>query len=346
MKNIKVVIVDDSVLLQKVLGKILNSDPEIIVVGTAENPIIARQIIKVLNPDVLILDVEMPEMDGITFLEKLMRLRPMPVILCSSFTPHCRETTLEAFRLGVVDIISKPILNYTHEQIIEKVKNAAAINIKECKIKENTAIPKLSFKRSQNANHEYVFAIGASTGGTEALNLLFKALPNNLPPIVVTQHLPEGFVSIFAERANQQSALKIAEAKDGDLLKSGHVYIAPGGKYMEIETKNKQLVIRLSQTEREDDCGHKPSVDVMMQSLAQSAGKNAIGILLTGMGSDGAKGMLALKDAGAMTIAQDENTSVIWGMPKVAIDLGAVTHILPLQQIPGMMLQCISTQRN
>lgn len=340
MNKIKVIIVDDSILMQALLAKILNSDPNIIVVGMAENPLIAREMIKLLKPDVLLLDVEMPEMDGLTFLEKLMRLHPMPVVMCSAFTPHCLDVTLEAFRLGVVDVIGKPILDNQHQEVIEKVKAAAIAKVKQSRAIDMAKIHRLKVSGDQNFLPGYVVAIGASTGGTEALKTVFNALPSNFPPIVVTQHLPEGFSALFAERANRNSELKIVEAKEGDVLKPGHAYIAPGGKHLEIETKDNRQFIRLVKSERIS--GHIPSVDAMMTSVAKVMGKHSAGILLTGMGSDGAQGLLALRQAGGITIAQDEETSVVWGMPKVAIDLGAVNYVLPIHKIPDQIIQCMN----
>lgn len=336
MKKIKVIIVDDSILVQKMLISILNNDPDIVVAGVAENPNIARELIKILSPDVLLLDVEMPEMDGLTFLEKIMRLHPMPVIMCSSFTPHCREVTLEAFKLGVVDIVSKPLTQASVSEIISKVKNAAQINMKKCDPVPVAQTAVLEHEANPQKLSDYVFTIGASTGGTEALKALFMSLPKNVPPILVTQHLPEDFCTLFADRANQQSDLNIAVAKQGEQLKPGHVYIAPGGKHLEIERKGHHYYIKLTRTET--DCEHIPSVDVMMKSVASIMHNKSTAILLTGMGTDGAKGMLEIQNAGGITIAQDENSSVVWGMPRAAVEIGAANYVLPLQDIAKKML--------
>lgn len=339
MKKIKVVIVDDSIVSQSLLSDILHRDPDIIVVGLAENPIVARTIIKALKPDVLILDVEMPEMDGITFLEKLMRLHPMPVIMCSAFTPKCSEVTLEAYRLGIIDIISKPILKEHYQDIINKVKYAAITKVNHIDLNKETKIKPLNTTASDQVLNQYVIAIGASTGGTEALKVIFQSLPINMPPIVVTQHLPRGFSELFVTQINKISKLIACEAKDGQQLKTGHIYLAETGNHLQIESKNKNMFIKYQETV--DVSHHNPSIDVMMESVAKVAGANSVGVLLSGMGADGANGMLALKNAGGTTIAQDEETSVIWGMPKVAIDLEAVKYILPIHKIPEKIVTCI-----
>lgn len=341
MKIIRAVIVDDSALVQKMLSKILNDSPNIIVVGVAENPNIARKLIKSLNPDVILLDIEMPEMDGLTFLEKLMRLNPIPVVMCSSFTPHSREMTLEALELGAIDIIAKPIRNDMHEEIRNKVINAAQAKVQSLeKISESTKLSMPMVSQIKKPTEPMIYAIGASTGGTEALTYLFQILPNNLSPIVVSQHLPEGFAHLFAARTNKMSALTIKVAEEGEMLKNGHVYIAPGGKHLEIEKKHKDLYVKLNDNKALG--GHMPSADVMMHSLASIMGKRTVGILLTGMGADGAQGMLEIQRAGGITAVQDEATSVVWGMPRAAIDLGAAKFILPLQKIPEMMINSIN----
>lgn len=344
MKKIKVVIVDDSLVLQSLLCDILHRDPEILVVGLAENPLIARTIIKVLKPDVLILDVEMPEMDGITFLEKLMRLHPMPVIMCSAFTKGCNEITMEALRLGVIDIISKPILEEHYQDIINKIKYAAITQLNHAVSNVETKFIPFGNVVNKHPVNKNVIAIGASTGGTEALKVIFNALPSNTPPIIVTQHLPKGFSELLVTQINKISKLVACEAKDGLQLMPGHIYLAESGNHLQLEAKNNDLYIKYQQTNAESF--HNPSIDIMMESAAKIAGNHAIGILLSGMGADGANGMLALKKAGGTTIAQDEQTSVIWGMPKVAIDLDAIKYILPLQMIPEKILSCIDRESN
>lgn len=345
MKKIRVVIVDDSLILQSLLSDILHRDPDILVVGLAENPLVARNIIKALKPDVLILDVEMPEMDGITFLEKLMRLHPMPVIMCSAFTQIDSTITSEAFRLGVIDIIGKPILKEHYQDIINKVKYAAIAKInRHLNNMENNVLP-LSNTFDGEIN-KYVIAIGASTGGTEALKSIFQTLPSKVPPIVVTQHLPKGFSALFVTQINKISKLIACEARDGQQLQPGHIYLAESGNHLQLEAKNKSVFIKYKNIDTDIENQHNPSIDIMMKSVASVAGNRSIGILLSGMGSDGANGMLALKDAGGLTIAQDEATSVVWGMPKVAIDLEAVKCILPLQKIPEKIVNYISSDSN
>jgi len=333
MKKIKVLIVDDSILIQSILSKILNADNDIIVVGMAENPIIARELIKILKPDVIILDIEMPIMDGLTFLSKLMRLNPMPVIMCSAFTPHCKEVTLEAFNLGVVDIINKPI-SESPEVIAKKVKNAATAKINAVRTISDMNTPLMVNDNYENLNNS-IIAIGSSTGGTEALSAIFQVLPHNIPPVVVTQHLPDGFTKLFVERINKTSKLNIKVAEHGESLRSSHVYVAPAKHHILIERKENKFIVNLDQT---IDGIHRPSVDVMFISIAKECAKNATGVLLTGMGADGAKGLLELKNRGAQTIVQDEATSVVWGMPGTAYELGAASEVLPLQSIPQALI--------
>lgn len=344
MKKIKVVVVDDSIVLQSLLCDILHRDPDILVVGLAENPLIARTIIKVLKPDVLILDVEMPEMDGITFLEKLMRLHPMPVIMCSAFTQGCNELTMEALRLGVIDIITKPILQEHYQDVINKVKYAAITKINHAATHTESKLLSFGNSTSSLPVDKNIIAIGASTGGTEALKVIFNSLPSNMPPIIVTQHLPKGFGELLVTQINKISKLKACEAKDGQMLQSGHIYLAESGNHLQLEAKNNDIFIKYQNSNASSF--HNPSIDIMMESVAKVVGNHAIGVLLSGMGADGANGMLALKKAGGTTIAQDEQTSVIWGMPKVAIDLEAIKYIVPLQKIPEKILNCIDRELN
>lgn len=346
MKKIRVVIVDDSLILQSLLSDILHRDPDILVVGLAENPLVARNIIKALKPDVLILDVEMPEMDGITFLEKLMRLHPMPVIMCSAFTQIDSSITSEAFRLGVIDIISKPILKEQYQDIINKVKYAAITKMNRQAATIETKILPLKDDINSSTINKFVIAIGASTGGTEALKSIFQTLPSNMPPIVVTQHLPKGFSALFVTQINKISKLIACEAQDGQQLQPGHIYLAETGHHLQFETKNNNIFIKYQNADVSNESHHNPSIDIMMKSVATVAGNRSIGILLSGMGADGANGMLALKNAGGITIAQDEETSVVWGMPKVAIDLEAIKYILPLQKIPQKIVNCIDRDSN
>jgi two-component system, chemotaxis family, protein-glutamate methylesterase/glutaminase len=337
----KVLIVDDSSLMRQLLTQILSSDPELEVIGTAGDPFVAREKIKSLHPDVLTLDIEMPRMDGLTFLEKLMRGHPMPVVMISSLTDRGAETTLRALSLGAVDYIAKPKLdvsNGTIEQasdIIAKVKGAAKVRVRGLDARE-TIPAALPAGYHITATHKVV-AIGASTGGTEALKDLLSALPPDFPGLVMVQHMPEAFTRPFSERLNSLCRIHVQEAKDGDRILPGHALLAPGGHQMQVVRHGMEYAVRVYRGERVNR--HLPSVDVLFSSCARQLGKNAIGVLLTGMGADGAKGMLEMKVAEAHTIAQDEATCVVFGMPREAILLGAVDQVLPLGRIPTALLQ-------
>jgi two-component system chemotaxis response regulator CheB len=347
----RVLIVDDSALMRQLLTRIINSDPMLEVVGTAGDPYDAREQIKALNPDVLTLDIEMPKMDGLTFLEKLMRGHPMPVVMISSLTDRGAETTLRALSLGAVDYVSKPKLDVSTgtieqtEEIISKIKTAAKIKVRmpinaqpatwfspEGKLTETPAI-------RFSATHKVV-AIGASTGGTEALKDLLTALPADFPGIVMVQHMPEAFTRPFAARLNSLCRINVQEARDGDRILSGHALLAPGGHQMEVVRRGMEYSVRVYRGERVNR--HLPSVDVLFSSCARQLGKNVLGVLLTGMGADGAKGMMEMKEVSAHTIAQDEATCVVFGMPREAILLGAVEQVLPLGRIPAALLQKLS----
>jgi two-component system, chemotaxis family, protein-glutamate methylesterase/glutaminase len=337
----KVLIVDDSELMRQLLTQILSSDPELEVIGTAGDPFVARDKIKSLHPDVLTLDIEMPRMDGLTFLEKLMRGHPMPVVMISSLTDRGAETTLRALSLGAVDYIAKPKLdvsNGTIEQasdIIAKVKGAAKVRVRGLDARE-TIPAALPPGYHITATHKVV-AIGASTGGTEALKDLLSALPPDFPGLVMVQHMPEAFTRPFSERLNSLCRIHVQEAKDGDRILPGHALLAPGGHQMQVVRRGMEFAVKVYRGERVNR--HLPSVDVLFSSCARQLGKNAIGVLLTGMGADGAKGMLEMKVAEAHTIAQDEATCVVFGMPREAIQLGAVDQVLPLGRIPNALLQ-------
>ena len=340
MPPYKVLIVDDSSLMRQLLTRIINSDPDLEVIGTASDPFIAREKIKALHPDVLTLDIEMPRMDGLTFLEKLMRGHPMPVVMISSLTERGAETTLRALSLGAVDYIAKPKLDVssgTIEQssdIIAKVKAAAKIKVRGGNARETTPAS-VPAGYHITATHKVV-AIGASTGGTEALKDLLSALPPDFPGLVMVQHMPEAFTRPFSERLNSLCRIHVQEARDGDRVLPGHALLAPGGHQMQIVRRGMEYAVKVYRGERVNR--HLPSVDVLFSSCAQQLGKNAIGVLLTGMGADGAKGMLEMKVAEAHTIAQDEATCVVFGMPREAILLGAVDQVLPLGRIPNALL--------
>jgi two-component system chemotaxis response regulator CheB len=345
MVKTKVLIVDDSALVRKILSEILGNAPSFEVVGTAADPYIARKKIKDLNPDVLTLDVEMPKMDGLTFLSNIMRLRPMPVVMVSSLTEKGADVTLQALDLGAVDFVTKPKLDLAHsmqdyaEEIIEKLKVAATANIRQ--FKEPVRI-EVENKRNADAviqkskvrkfkTTDKIIAIGASTGGTEAIKELLLKMPINCPGIVITQHIPEGFSKKFAERMDNTLPHKVYEATDGQQIIPGHIYIAPGDKHLLVERSGARYMCKLNDGPPVNR--HKPAVDVLFRSVAQNVGPNAIGVILTGMGEDGAEGLKEMHDNGAKTIAQDERTSVVWGMPAVAIKLGGVDDVLGLQRI-------------
>jgi two-component system chemotaxis response regulator CheB len=336
----KVLIIDDSSLMRQLLTQILGSDPELEVIGTAGDPFVAREKIKSLHPDVLTLDIEMPRMDGLTFLEKLMRGHPMPVVMISSLTDRGAETTLRALSLGAVDYIAKPKLdvsNGTIEQagdIIAKVKAAAKVRVRGLDASDTTPAS-LPAGYHFTATHKVV-AIGASTGGTEALKDVLSALPPDFPGLVMVQHMPEAFTRPFSERLNSVCRIHVQEAKDGDRILPGHALLAPGGHQMQVVRRGTEYAVKVYRGERVNR--HLPSVDVLFSSCARQLGKNAIGVLLTGMGADGAKGMLEMKVAEAHTIAQDEATCVVFGMPREAIQLGAVDQVLPLGRIPTALL--------
>jgi two-component system, chemotaxis family, protein-glutamate methylesterase/glutaminase len=337
----KVLIVDDSSLMRQLLTEILSSDPDLEVIGTAGDPFIAREKIKALRPDVLTLDIEMPRMDGLTFLEKLMRGHPMPVVMISSLTERGAETTLRALSLGAVDYVSKPkldVANGTIEQtseIIAKVKAAARVKVRGVTTPVTGPV-ELAAGCNFSATHKVV-AVGSSTGGTEALKDLLSPLPADFAGLVMVQHMPEAFTRPFSERLNSLCRIRVQEAKDGDRILPGHALLAPGGHQMEVVRHGMEYAVRVYRGERVNR--HLPSVDVLFSSCAKQLGKNAVGVLLTGMGADGAKGMLEMRAAHAFTIAQDEATCVVFGMPREAILLGAVDQVLPLGRIPAALVQ-------
>jgi two-component system chemotaxis response regulator CheB len=349
MDKTRVLIVDDSALIRQVLTEILSQDPSIEVIGTASDPFQAREKIKALNPDVLTLDVEMPRMDGLTFLEKLMAGHPMPVVMVSSLTEQGCETTLRALELGAVDFITKPKIDLRagmvglHQDLIDKVKGAATARVRSSAVKRE-ASKSGTHDASRTTLHatamlkttDTIIAIGASTGGTEALSDVLRSLPPNTPPIIITQHMPDRFTTTFAKRLNDISQLTVKEAEDGDSVITGHALLAPGNFHMTLTRSGARYVVTIDQHEPVNR--HRPSVDVMFNSVAQHAGRNAVGVILTGMGADGAKGLLAMKHAGAYTMAQDEASCVVFGMPKEAIKLGAADKILPLSQIAEALL--------
>ena len=355
-KRIRVLIIDDSALVRQMLTEILSADRDIEVVGTATDPYAARDRIKQLKPDVLTLDVEMPKMDGVTFLANLMRLHPMPVVMVSSLTEKGADITLRALELGAIDFVSKPKVDLAHglveyaEEIIAKVKTAAGAKVRALDRNATSGVitPKLSadavLLKSSGPGHfkttDTIIAIGASTGGTEAIKEVLIRLPADAPGIVVTQHIPEAFSGPFANRINSLSAMNVSEARDGQVIIPGYCYIAPGNRHLMVERDGARFVCRLSDGPPVNR--HRPSVDVLFRSMAQNVGPNAVGVILTGMGADGARGLLEMREAGSPTIAQDEKTSVVWGMPGEAVKLGAAMQVLALDRIAEALLALVS----
>ena len=346
-KKIKVLIVDDSAVVRKILSTGLSKHKDIEVVGTAADPFIARDKIVTLRPDVITLDVEMPRMDGISFLQRLMAYYPLPVIMVSSLTQAGCETTLKALEVGAVDFIAKPSIDMSRslEEIVselaEKIREASTIKVKKkvyTASLENVNVGKKTNRSSYaliTSTHK-IIAIGASTGGTEALKDVLIQLPPNSPGIVIVQHMPQLFTKAFADRLNTLCDIEVREAKDDDSVIPGTALIAPGNYHMELKRSGARYYVTVHQTPHVKR--HRPSVDVLFESVAKFAGLNAVGVIMTGMGDDGASGLLKMKEAGAKTIAQNEETCVVFGMPKEAIKLGAADNILPLDRIPATML--------
>ncbi|HEY3333092.1 MAG TPA: chemotaxis response regulator protein-glutamate methylesterase [Capsulimonadaceae bacterium] len=342
-KKTRVLIVDDSALMRQLLSKILGSDPDIEVVGVAADPFYARDKIKALEPDVLTLDIEMPRMDGITFLEKLMKGHPMPVVMVSAQTKaHC-DITIRALELGAVDFVQKPTVSTTEAlnaeaaTIIEKVKAAGRARVSRATPTRIAPAPVSSIRSGKLvASPNAIIVIGASTGGTEAIREVLIRLPEETPGIVIVQHMPPGFTDSFAQRMDQCCKINVREAKDGDRVMPGLALIAPGGFQMGIVRRSNGYHVQV--TDAPEVNRHKPSVDYMFDSLAAITGRNVTAAILTGMGADGAKGMRHLRDLGARTVAQDAATCVVFGMPKEAIAHGGAEFVLPIDQIAGAIL--------
>jgi two-component system chemotaxis response regulator CheB len=346
-KRIKVLIVDDSALVRRMLTEMLSSDASITVLGAAHDAYDAREKIKALNPDVLTLDVEMPRMDGVTFLRNLMRLRPMPVIMVSSLTEKGAEVTLDALSIGAVDYLPKPKIDLAatladyKEELIAKVKAAASARLRApTTTTASASADAILAKRDplrQLRTTERIIAIGASTGGTEAIKEVLIRLPPDTPGIVITQHIPKLFSGAFARRMDACCQVSVCEAEDGQQILRGHAYVAPGDMHLLLVRDGARYVCRLDEGPPVNR--HKPSVDVLFRSVAQQAGRNAIGVILTGMGKDGALGLKEMRDAGARTVAQDEATSIVWGMPGEAVAVGGAADVLPLGDIWSRVLQ-------
>ena len=342
---IKVLIVDDSALMRALLTEIISGAGDLEVVGSAPDPIAAREMIKALNPDVLTLDVEMPRMDGLDFLERLMRLRPMPVIMISSFTAAGSEVTLRALELGAVDFLAKPqagnlaLLEVYADEIRDKIRAASTARLKAAPRVAVAPAPTpapAEAEFSPRLLNEMVIGIGASTGGTEAIKDVLAALPAQVPPIVMVQHMPETFTPSFAKRLDSLSKLTVIEARGGERLKPGTAYLAPGHSHMRVRKVAGGYQLDLSQDEPVNR--HRPAADVLFHSLAEQFGKRAIGMILTGMGKDGALGLLAMRQAGAWNIGQDQASCVVYGMPREAAAVGALDEVASLERIPRELL--------
>ncbi len=347
--RVRVLIVDDSALVRRILTEVLSADPALEVVGTASDAYMARDKIKQLSPDVLTLDVEMPKMDGVTFLRNLMRLRPMPVVMVSSLTEHGAEVTLDALAVGAIDYLPKPKIDIAAtladyaDELRAKIRAAAAARVRPytgaAVAGVNGVAPRLGVDavlarapaRRQFRTTDRIIAIGASTGGTEAIKEVLVQLPADTPGIVITQHIPKAFSTPFARRMDACCQMTVYEAENGQVILPGHVYIAPGDQHLLVVRDGARYVCRLDDGPPVNR--HKPSVDVLFRSVAQQAGRNAIGVILTGMGKDGAVGLKEMREAGSPTIAQDEATSVVWGMPGEAVAIGAALETLPLQSV-------------
>ena len=337
---IKVLVVDDSAVVRQILERDLSKDAALQVVGTAPDPYVARDMIVELRPDVITLDVEMPRMDGITFLRRLMRYFPMPAIIVSSLTPRGSDLALEALAAGAVDVLCKPGASYTvgdlASDLVDRIKAAACVDIR--RMVPTTAAPATAATALTRTSSQ-ILAIGASTGGTTAIETFLRAMPANAPATVITQHMPELFTRAFAERLDHEVEVNVREAKDGDSVVPGLVLIAPGNRHLLLRRSGARYFVEVKDGPLVNR--HRPSVDVMFRSTARTAGRNAIGIIMTGMGGDGAQGLLEMRQAGAATFAQDEASCVVFGMPKVAIELGAADHVVALPLLARQVLACV-----
>lgn len=342
MNKIRVLSVDDSALMRQLMTEIINSHPDMEMVATAPDPLVARDLIKKFNPQVLTLDVEMPRMDGLDFLEKLMRLRPMPVVMVSSLTGQGSEITLRALELGAIDFVTKPQLGIREgmlaysELIADKIRTASKARLNK---NVNADMPRM-LSHTPLLSSEKLIAIGSSTGGTEAIRHVLQPLPPTCPALMITQHMPPGFTHSFADRLNKLCQITVKEAEDGERVLPGHAYIAPGDRHMELTRSGANYQVKLNDGPAVNR--HRPSVDVLFRSVAQFAGRNAVGVILTGMGNDGAAGMLEMHRAGAYTLAQNEASCVVFGMPREAIASGGVNEVVDLSQISQRMLAQIS----
>lgn len=345
--SIRVLVVDDSALIRELLSRTLAKDGDIVVVGTAEDPIEAREKVKTLSPDVLTLDIEMPNMNGLAFLEKLMRLHPLPVVMVSTLTKKGASETLLALELGAVDFAAKPGadlsggLDAFGAVLRDKVRAAAHSDVRGRAMRAEP--PKVGI-RTASAPTGSVIAIGASTGGVEAIRAVLSLLPPDCPPIVIAQHMPPGFTSRFAARLDEVTELTVVEAEDRMALQPGHAYVARGDHHLRVERSSGQLKCRLSQDELAS--GHRPSVDVLFESVAKTVGHMAVGAILTGMGRDGARGLKLMREAGAYTVGQSQASALVYGMPRVAFEEGAVVEQAPLEAIAGKLANALVKLRS
>ena len=347
MAKTRVLIIDDSALVRSLLTEIINREPDLEAIGAAPDPLVAREMIRALNPDVLTLDIEMPKMDGLDFLERLMRLRPTPVVMVSTLTERGAEVTLRALELGAVDFVAKPKLGIATglgvlgHDICEKIRVAARARMHRHATATAVHVPVTVQKSAQSTfsriSTEKLIVIGASTGGTEAIREVLQQLPADSPAVLITQHMPAGFTRSFATRLNGLCRITVSEAVDGERVLPGHAYIAPGDRHLRLAKSGANYQVAIDNGPPVNR--HRPSVEVLFKSVAALAGPNAIGVMLTGMGSDGAKAMLEMKNAGSFNIAQDEATCIVFGMPKEAIACGAVDEILPLPKIAARLLE-------
>ena len=350
--KIKVVVVDDSALVRGLLAEIINRQPDMTCVGAASDPLVAREMIRNLNPDVITLDIEMPRMDGIDFLSRLMRLRPMPVVMVSTLTERGAEVTLRALELGAVDFVAKPKIGIADglrqlgEDITDKIRTAAKATVRRLAAPPPAAVA--GSAAHAQATHpapspvgrlstEKIVFIGASTGGTEATREVLVRLPADAPAVMITQHMPPGFTKSYAARLDSLCRIRVAEARDGERVLPGHAYIAPGGLHLSVERSGANYIARVRDGEPVNR--HKPSVEVLFQSAARMVGPNAIGVMLTGMGADGARAMKELRDAGSYNYVQDEASCVVFGMPREAIAHGAAHEVLPVTQIGPRLIE-------
>jgi two-component system chemotaxis response regulator CheB len=356
MAKIRVVVVDDSALVRSLLTEIINQQPDMTCIGAANDPLVAREMIRELNPDVITLDVEMPRMDGLDFLSRLMRLRPMPVVMVSTLTEKGAEITMRALEMGAVDFVAKPRIGVSSglkelsSEIVDKIRTAASAHVKrhasDLPVGTTKPLPAAVVASAPAAparaplgrvSTEKVICIGASTGGTEAIREVLVPLPADSPAIVITQHMPPGFTTSFAARLDSLCRISVKEASHGERILPGHAYIAPGGKQFRIDRSGSNYVAVVEDTEPVNR--HKPSVEVLFKSAAKVLGPNAYGIMLTGMGADGALAMKEMRDAGSYNICQDEASCVVFGMPRMAIQAGAANEVLPLKQIATALLE-------